>query len=280
MGCGVDQGLVAGDWKPLVELLTNILDRIHEDLVGSDPVFVSVTISSSGGLRRLAFRGDDAGLSSQGVDEWLLEAQNDVGGPIPDAVASGLPIVVADLWGDARWPGLTRSEMTRRCPGLDATWDRIRGKAVLPAGHDQHSMVALSCCLPGPADERTLQVLDRYKQLVESATAVAYAASTEGSEQVLRMLLGRSGIEQAKGAIIAVTGLDAHSAWQRLRRASQHSNVKLRDIATALIEYLGQAPVEHPAGLPAPELDPAAGPAARQLWQELMARPEDRAKPT
>jgi hypothetical protein len=266
----VDQGLVAGDWQPLVELLSNILDRIYDDLSKSDPILVSVTISTSNGLRRLAVRGDDAGPSPQTVDESLLEAQNDVGGPIPDAVATGLPVVVADLWSDARWPRLTRSEMDRRAPEFGATWDRIRGKVILPAGHDQHSMVALSCCLPGPADEQVLDVLDRYKQLVESATAVAHATSTEGSEQVLRMLLGRSGIEQAKGAIIAVTGLDAHRAWQLLRAASQHHNVKLRDIATALIEHLGQAPIEQPPGLPTPKLDPAAAPAARQLWKQLM----------
>jgi hypothetical protein len=271
----VDQGLVAGDWQPLVELLNNILDRIYDDLVKSDPILVSVTISTSSGLRRLAVRGDDAQPSPQAVDESLLEAQNDVGGPIPDAVATGLPIIVADLWGDARWPRLTRAEMTRRAPEFSTTWERIRGKVILPAGHDQHSMVALSCCLPGPADEQVLDVLDRYKQLVESATAVAHATSIEGSEQVLRMLLGRSGIEQAKGAIIAVTGLDAHRAWQILRAASQHNNVKLRDISTALIEYLGHAPVEHPAGLPTPTLDPAAAPAARQLWTQLRTHATD-----
>lgn len=272
---GVDQGLVAGDWRPLVDLLNNILERIYEDLVQFDPVCVSVTISSSGGgLSRLAFRGDDAGLSTQGVDEWLLGAQADLGGPIPDAVDTGLPIIVADLWGDARWPRLTKLEMTRRCPELRATWDRIRGKAVLPAAHDQHSMVALSCCLPGPADEHALEVLDRYKQLVESATAVAHAASIDGPEHMLGMLQGRSGIEQAKGAIIAVTGLNAHHAWRILRTASQHNNVKLRDIAMALIEYLGQAPVEQPAGLPVPELDPTAAPAARQLWKQLMTHAE------
>lgn len=156
----MDQGLVADDWPPLVELLNHILNRIQEDLASSDPVCVSVTISSPRGLRRLAFHGDAASGSTQGVDEWLLEARTELGGPIPDAVASGVPIVVADLWGDDRWPGLTRLEMTRRCPELDATWERIRGKAVLPAGHDQHSMVALSCCVPGPADEHVVRNLD------------------------------------------------------------------------------------------------------------------------
>jgi hypothetical protein len=130
-------------------------------------------------------------------------------------------------------------------------------------------MVALSCSLTGPADERTLDVLARYRQLLESALAVAYAAGIDGSEQVLQMLQSRAVIEQAKGVIIAATGCAPHDAWRALRTASQHRNIKLRDVATALVELLSNAPAEHPEGLPIPDVKPTARDAAIELWKAL-----------
>jgi AmiR/NasT family two-component response regulator len=45
----------------------------------------------------------------------------------------------------------------------------------------------------------------------------------------------RAVIEQAKGIIIADTGLDADRAFQLLVRQSQHENRKLRDVAAWLV---------------------------------------------
>ncbi|MGC7102853.1 ANTAR domain-containing protein [Amycolatopsis lurida] len=41
---------------------------------------------------------------------------------------------------------------------------------------------------------------------------------------------------------------DADEAWAVLRRASQDFNVKLRELALALVEHIGQAPAEQPVG--------------------------------
>jgi hypothetical protein len=83
------------------------------------------------------------------------------------------------------------------------------------------------------------------------------------------MLQSRAIIEQAKGAIIATSGCHPHHAWRILRDASQCQNVKLRDIAIALVELLSNSPAEHPAGLPKPSIDPTAHDAAIQLWKTL-----------
>jgi hypothetical protein len=257
----MDRGLVAPDWAPLVELLHHILTRLRDELVAQEPICLSVATNSvSAGFLRLATLGEGG---------ELIDAQVGVlGGPVSDALATGLPSAVSDVWDDPRWPELTRSAMVGLDPERAETWDRIRGFAVLPAGHAPTSTVVLSCCLAGTGNEATLTALDRYKQLVESAVAVVHAASVEGPEKTLNILAGRAVIEQAKGAIIAATSMSSAQAWQALRMASQHHNVKLRDLATALIFHLSGTTGPND-GLPPLELTPDAKAAAASLWQAL-----------
>jgi hypothetical protein len=262
----VDPGLVSPDWAPLTRLLHTILMRIQAELGDPAPVCLSVSTASSDGLLQLITLGEGTGL---------VEAQAEqLGGPIPQAIATGVPIAVADLWCDPRWPQLTRPAVTALLPDLAETWARIQGMAVLPAGHLEQSTIVLSCCLSKPADETTLEVLGRYKQLVEAAIAVTHATAADGPEKVLRILTGRAVIEQAKGAIVAITGTGSPEAWRVLRDTSQRHNIKLRDLAVALIEYLGAQPAEQPVGLPVPARDPGADPVARMLWQQLMTHPD------
>jgi hypothetical protein len=257
-GFTVDWGLVSPEWEPLVKLMHSILARTRSDLVEFDPV--SLSISS----------GNGEALVSQGCGSEFVDAQaNELGGPLPDAVTTGLPVAVADVWSDPRWPRLTRGAITELKPHLVETWTHMHGVAVMPAGHDEHSMVALSCALPGPADERVIEILARYRQLLESAIAVTRATSIDGPQQVLGMLQSRAIIEQAKGAIIAAVACGPDRAWHLLREASQAHNVKLRDIAIALVELLSHTDAEHPVGLPKPSIDPAARHAALELWSGL-----------
>jgi ANTAR domain-containing protein/PAS domain-containing protein len=65
-------------------------------------------------------------------------------------------------------------------------------------------------------------------------------AIEEASEEGVREALegpaqARAVIEQAKGILIAVYGIDAEAAYHLLRWHSQHGNVKLRLIAQALV---------------------------------------------
>ena len=47
----------------------------------------------------------------------------------------------------------------------------------------------------------------------------------------------RAAIDQAKGALMITYGLDEDEAFALLRWHSQHNNIKLRDIATAITDH-------------------------------------------
>lgn len=259
----MDRGLVSPNWQPLVTLLQSILERASTDLAQFAPVSLSVSIGPSNALQVLASLGP-------GPEFIDAQAYRLGGGPLPDAVDTGLPIALENVWSDPRWPRLTRAGIAALYPGLREVWERIEGVAVMPAGHNDYSMIAMSCSLAGPADERILHLLARYRQLLESSVAIAQATSVEGPEQVLTMLQSRAIIEQAKGAIMAAHGCGPDQAWRTLREASQAHNLRLRDIATALVEQLSGAPAEHPVGLPKPTVNPEATEAAVQLWKSLF----------
>jgi hypothetical protein len=89
-------------------------------------------------------------------------------------------------------------------------------------------------------------------------------------------------IEQAKGVIMAQFGWTEDEAFDALRKASQRSNVRVRDLAVAIVARTAQ-PAQprsavdraQAAVLPFPETQPAADPAA--MVQALPARRAKRA---
>jgi hypothetical protein len=69
---------------------------------------------------------------------------------------------------------------------------------------------------------------------------------------------------------MAVTGSDAAAAFATLARASQHFNVRLRNLAVALVELVGGGPAEGPDD-PAAVLVPGERDrsAAIRMWAAL-----------
>ena len=64
----------------------------------------------------------------------------------------------------------------------------------------------------------------------------AYAKAQEVIEQLQEALQSRDVIGQAKGIIQAREGCGPDEAFERLRSMSQHRNIKLRDLAKAVVE--------------------------------------------
>ncbi len=138
----------------------------------------------------------------------------------------------------------------------------------------------------GPEPVAVALVLDRSPQAPDADSAEAavpalaaavgvlraWAAETARAEQMVQMVQYRRVIEQAKGLVMAVTGGDAETAFATLARASQHFNVRLRNLAVALVELVGGAPAEGPDD-PAAVVVPGERDrrAAVRMWAALSA---------
>jgi hypothetical protein len=108
--------------------------------------------------------------------------------------------------------------------------------------------VVVSVYLDHEPDSRALEELDRHEPLLTHSLALIEYCSGEElvAEQMVQMTQYRRVIEQAKGLVMGATGVDATRAFETLARASQHFNVRLRHLAVALVEHVGESPAEHP----------------------------------
>jgi len=68
------------------------------------------------------------------------------------------------------------------------------------------------------------------------ANAKMYADALTLTDQLKEAIASRAVIEQAKGVLMAREGIDADEAFQRLRSSSQNRNIKLRTIATEIVD--------------------------------------------
>lgn len=241
-------------------LLEELLARIAADVPGA--LGAAVSVHHRGAPLHVA--------AAHGLSAAFVPAQlNGFGGPVPAAGRTGEPVVSADVYADDRWPSLTLSGLLEHHPALAADWPRVRGVAALPSTWDADGTLVLSAALDRPATEETLNVLRRHERLAAMALLVAEAAQPDRIDQMLDLLQSRAALEEAKGIVIALRRCNPDEAWNTLRRASQECNVKVRELAVALVELLAGAPTPQPDGERTILPGPAARRAARQLLHAL-----------
>lgn len=256
---------------PLAVLLDSVLTGVRRDVPGEVGTAVSVAHPApergAGQLQVLAATGVGQALTPITTGRlW---------GPSLLVAAGEEPIVTADLWRDPRWPHLTRDAVRAQLPARhqDAV-ARVRGVAAVPGVWDDAGVVVLAVYLDRAADRRTLAMLSRHERLVASAITIADVAtrSVEDADRVLDALASRAVIEQAKGSIMTLRRCDADQAWTTLRRASQEFNVKLRELALAFVEHIGQVPAQQPGDADHQLIaSPPAREAAALVWNALAA---------
>jgi hypothetical protein len=251
----------ADRWRPLTELLQALLERIGGELPGC--LGAGLTVSHSGRPLRV--------LATVGIAEHLVPVQLAHGGPVAVAHATGEPVTTDDLFADRRWPGLTPDAVIAAGPESAGRSTAVRGAVALPGFWDDSGAFVLSVTLDRPPGAETLAVLRRYAKLTEMTLVVAETATAGNPDQTLDLLASRAAIEQAKGAIMAVRRCPPEEAWQTLRRASQEFNVKVRELAVALVEYLGGGSADRPDGTPEIRPGAPAHHAAERLWSAFTA---------
>jgi hypothetical protein len=145
---------------------------------------------------------------------------------------------------------------------------------VTPGTFDEDSLLLTSLYVRGQVPAEALDLLDRYEALLANAMGmVEYCGDAEArADHMLAMTQYRRVIEQAKGLVMSRRGVGAEDSFALLAEVSQRANVKLRDLAIALVEQVGGAPAEHPGEPGARRIPgPAARDAAKLLWDELGA---------
>ena len=144
-----------------------------------------------------------------------------------------------------------RTGELRRSPSLrgEARWPKFRGPAI---GEGVVSCLALPLVVGNHGTAGVLNLYSRKRSFEETdeeigrrfvapasvavANAKAYAKARAVIEQLEEALQSRDVIGQAKGIIEAREHCGPDEAFERLRGISQHRNIKLRDLAAAIVD--------------------------------------------
>ena len=160
-------------------------------------------------------------------------------GPCLDAIAHQLIVYADDLELDLRWPIF----------GPSSARKGVRSVLALPLTDDgAHGALNLYARYPA-----AFGVVDRAKAVILSSLAnlaLAAAHSLEDndrrSDQLHTALSTRELIGQAEGILMERERITADQAFDILRRASQHLNIKLREVAQSLVDT-GERPDTGPS---------------------------------
>jgi len=162
-------------------------------------------------------------------------------GPCLHAMRSGDQVSIDDTADRARWP---RFEAAAHARG-------IRSCLALPLVADGKRVGALTLYARGVAAFGATEVR-RAENLAENASGglslmLRLASYSELTEQLRSSLTSRAVIYQALGVVMAQERCVQAKAFEIMRTASQHSNLKLRDIAAAIVTSVsGEPPQPHP----------------------------------
>jgi transcriptional regulator with GAF, ATPase, and Fis domain len=188
----------------------------------ADSLSCGITLSRGGQAATVAC-SDDLGSEVNHLQYTLGE------GPCLAALQAGLAMQVEDAAAERRWPSFCGQAAARG----------VRSVLALPLiAQDQTvgvlNLYALAAAAFG-ADET--QRAEQFAETAAGALAlglrlVSYAALTE---QLQASLASRAVIDQAVGIIMAQQRCTQDAAFAALRSASQHRNVKLREVAREVV---------------------------------------------
>jgi GAF domain-containing protein len=234
------------DWR------ATAVDELHGMLATTVPVAAlldavvarSASRAGPGGAAAITLRRNGAGTVAAASDERSAacdRAEQDAGdGPCLESARVGHVITIPDVTQDARWP-------LWRAATLHAGFGSAAALPAPPRETGPDIELAINLYRPdaGPWDEDLLADVVRFAE--DAARAVVVAAHAEQQARVntdlKQAMASRSVIDQAMGVVMAQNRCGPEEAFGILRRASQHRNAKLRDIATQIVQRVsGQEP--------------------------------------
>jgi GAF domain-containing protein len=165
-------------------------------------------------------------------------------GPGLDCFHSGRPVSAPDLERDVeRWPGFVPAALSAGVASVHAVPMRLHSTVLGTLGLFGEQVGALNAAdvvlAQGMADVASIA-------LVQERAAIDQQAV---NEQLQLALSSRVGLEQAKGVLSHTADVDLPTAFAMLRRYARDHNLRLSDLAHAVVhrELPAQAVVEHSA---------------------------------
>ncbi len=157
-------------------------------------------------------------------------------GPCVAAVEQGELQQVDDLLTETRWPRFRKEAASAACRSLLATPLRAHDETI--------GALNVFAARPHAFDARAAELALRIA--VPAAAALvnlqAFQRATDLAAQLEEAMASRSVIEQAKGIVIARQRCSPEAAFEVLRRISQQTNRKVRDVAREVVERHGGVP--------------------------------------
>ncbi|HEY0449628.1 MAG TPA: GAF and ANTAR domain-containing protein [Actinophytocola sp.] len=161
-------------------------------------------------------------------------------GPDLESARTRSPVRVSVEEVADRWPAFAEAA---RALGIHSY---LAAPLVFPAAHEREDELVGSLniygCTPDvfdPVDTAVVCLLN-----TAAATAIGnarrYLHTRELVDQLRAALVSRGPIDQAKGALMALYGVDAERAFAQLVHRSQHRNLKVAEVARQVLAAIGQ----------------------------------------
>ncbi|MGH3519944.1 MAG: ANTAR domain-containing response regulator [Haloechinothrix sp.] len=208
------------------ENLDLVLDRLVRTAQWAIPDADAVSLTVLQGDEARTAAATSAGVVDVDRSQYAAGA-----GPCLEAARQRKPIRTDVEEAHERWPDFVRAASTA---GVKA----FLSAPLIIAADDEHTDEVLGALnLYGftaqafnPVDESLLRLLTT-TATAAIGSARRYLRCREMTEQLQRALISRAEIDQAKGALMAIHGIDGEAAFRKLVQQSQHQNTKLADVA-------------------------------------------------
>jgi GAF domain-containing protein len=223
------------------EPLQRSLDALSRFLVGDATLFdtltqvSSLTVDAIGptnmvGLTLLVDGEVSTAVFTNSDAPEIDQTQYDTGsGPCVESFETGRVVAVTSTARDRRYPEFSRSCVEH---GIASTLS-------LPLMVGDRTFGAMNMYATRPdafSDDDEIAALRFATQAsVVLANAQTFERSVTLADQLRTALTSRESFDLARGIIIGSTGCSADEAFQRLVDESQHTNVKLRDVAAGIV---------------------------------------------
>jgi len=222
-------GVVLGG-RGLPEVLTDITVIARREIPGSEASSITLI------RREIPFTAAFDGQMAMDADE--LQYQRGYG-PCVDAGRAGQLFIVDDMREEQRWPDYARHVAEQG----------VRSSLSVPLPFQGVTIGALNnySTSPGAFGEADVAVGQEVAAWVALAVGNAdmVARTVEELADMRAAMASRAVIEQAKGILMERRKLTEDRAFAELTRASQNTNIKLRDVAEELV-LTGALPEQPP----------------------------------